>query len=240
MEPLDQGRLILGSAGPPKQGLCLLLAASLLFAGCENLDEGVASTHTDDLYVLSTTTWEPGSVIDVCFDSNVAGSDRTAALVGARVWESLANISFADVGTCPGSGFSGIWITGGDEMVVRGGLGEQADGISDMEIDTRSGVEGLYGVCTVDSLSRADCIARICVHEFGHSLAFAHEQNRPDNFGQCSIGVGSGSHGDTTYGEFDVDSVMSYCSNLRELTWADRRGAVAVYGIAPSLMTSML
>jgi hypothetical protein len=240
MQTRKPSKLILGSAGPPRRCIYPLLVASLTLASCSTGDNGVTSTHADNLYVLSTSTWERGTVIDVCFDSNVAGSDRAAALAGARVWQSLVNITFEDVGTCPGSGFTGIRVTGGDEMVVRGGLGEQGDGISDMEIDTRSGVEGLYGACTVDSLSRAACITRICVHEFGHTLGFAHEQRRPDNFGQCNVGVNSGSLGDTTYGEFDVNSVMSYCSSLRELTWADRRGAVAVYGMAPSLMTSML
>lgn len=224
-----------------RRALYPVLSASLLLAGCGTIDEpSVESRRTDPLYVLSTKVWDKGKSIDVCFDANVAGTDRTAAMAGAKVWQRAINISFADTGTCPGSGFQGIRITGGDQMVVRGGLGEQADGISDMEIDTTSGMEGAYSACSVDSLSRGECIARVCVHEFGHTLGFAHEQLRPDNFGQCTQGLGSGTDGDTTYGAFDVDSVMSYCSLLRELTPTDRFGAVSVYGMAPALLMTLL
>jgi hypothetical protein len=45
--------------------------------------------------------------------------------------------------------------------------------------------------------------------------------------------------GDTLVGDFDVDSVMSYCSQMLRLTQTDLFGANLFYGMAPSLQVAL-
>jgi hypothetical protein len=83
--------------------------------------------------------------------------------------------------------------------------------------------------------TKESCIRAIAVHEFGHALGFAHEQNRPDTPSWCNDVEGQ--NGDTLVGSWDLDSVMNYCNpnwnGNGHLSMRDIAGLQKFYGLGP-------
>ena len=80
---------------------------------------------------------------------------------------------------------------------------------------------------------REYCIRVIAVHEFGHAIGFAHEQNRPDTEGDCAL-ERQGPDGDLLLTPWDPDSVMNYCNedynNDGILSEFDMKAVQYIYG----------
>lgn len=160
-------------------------------------------------------------VIPVCWEApsmnaSYAAGRATVKNAATEQWQKNSLITFSGWEKCI-SGARGIRILVNDTGPHAKGLGTQIDG-------KRNGMvlNFTYNKWPRDPGGREHCQknleycnSTIAVHEFGHALFYAHEQNRKDtreNSPDDCYKRAQGTDGDTTLTPWDPDSVMNYCN----------------------------
>jgi hypothetical protein len=211
--------------------------------------ESNTSEVSEPLYVKSTTRW-PGN-IPVCWETSgntVAGTTLTNIRTWSRDavtrrWAAFSAKQFTGWGACPSSTtfFNGVRVVVKAGRAHAKGLGTELTGI----------VQGVSLDTPLDSSGNPDQvkIRQTAVHEFGHVLGFAHEQNRSDTpesclpcksqadcsadpLSTCIAGhCRQGTNGDLQLGAWDRKSVMNYCSTPTDVpSFTDILGMQLSYG----------
>jgi hypothetical protein len=199
------------------------------------------------------TYWDPEVPIDVCFLSDGADLPTHEDWIRAdvyRSWEYFTPVTFNWIDPCPATGSLiriGLKYRTSEIAEWAGAQGYTAGAKKDERATATAnvGTQPAYLRPSIIYYLREDLqltdrvrVGHLTLHEFGHILGFAHEQDHPDS--TCTAGQTTPQNAITEYDEDSVMSAGGYCHGDQDyLSHLDVVGAQLIYGVGPRYATTV-
>lgn len=197
------------------------------------VEPGMGSEISPFAYISSNAIW-PTLTINVCWINPGSTNINERSWVKEsveRTWGRNSRLIFAGWGQCPTQNQGNAVRIQIEDVRSNAYVGKYAatQPIS-MRLNFSYTAYGGTSVCkTGGSTAYRQCVEGTAVHEFGHTLGFIHEQNRPDNpdpnNSYCPRVAGEIPSDAIAIGGLDINSIMHYCNpeylNYGELSDGD-------------------
>ena len=188
----------------------------------------------EEANLLTSSIWSD-RVIQVSWENPEAAPDSERQLVRDAIeqtWQAESGLRFIYWGPAQAD-TRGIRIRIADDQPRCERLGNKLDGLKSGMVLNFTFANWCPNCSGPSGRDRLDAIRKVAVHEFGHAIGFAHEQNRSDTPPTCRSEP-QGTSGDWYVTIYDPQSIMNYCNpewnNAGLLSELDKVAVRTIYG----------